>query len=114
MNKPKVFVLKEQVRRGELDSRVMDFSPAMSYGDLEFVTRDDMPLHPNSMLKDVWQKNVAHFVAEYDSSRDFVIATGRPDSIFTIGYALGLAGKTPRFLVWRSQENRYRVLDLQS
>jgi len=38
------------------------------------------------------------------------VTTGQPTAIFAVGWALGRAGKVPRFLVWRREENRYRVL----
>ena len=108
MIRPIVWVIKEQVSQGN----AMDYSPAMMYGDLKFITRSDMPLHPHSSVQSVWSEDVARFVEEYDESRDFVITTGQPTAIFAVGHALGLARKIPRYLVWRREENRYRVLDV--
>jgi hypothetical protein len=108
MIKPIVWVVKEQVSQGN----AMDYSPAIIYGDIRFITRSDMPLHPNSSVQSVWSGNVARFVEEYDESRDFIITTGQPTAIFATGHALGLARKVPRYLVWRREDNRYRVLDI--
>ncbi len=111
MQKPIVFIIKEQMLRDPTGSNPMDYSPAMAYGDIEFITRSDMPLHPHSTVRMSWDDDVARFVEAYEPSRDFIITTGQPTAIFAVGHALGMAGKLPRFLVWRREENRYRVLD---
>lgn len=108
MNKPVVWVVKEQVSH----NNAMDYSPAMVYGDIKFITRSDIPLHPHSSVQSVWARDVFNFVEEYDESRDFIITTGQPTAIFAVGHALGLARKSPRYLVWRREDNRYRVLDI--
>lgn len=111
MNKAIVWACKEQGTRLGESVRAMDFSPAESYGELKFITRSDLPSHRESTFRDVWEQDVARFVAAYDPMTDFIIATGQPSSIFAIGCALGAAGKAPRFLVWRREDNHYRVLD---
>lgn len=110
-NRPIVFVVKEQMIRDGTGSNAMDFSPAMMYGDIEFITHSDMPLYPRSSVQLAWDCDVSKFVAAYDPTKDFIITTGQPIAIFNVGFALGLANKTPRFLVWRREESRYRVLD---
>jgi hypothetical protein len=113
MKNPTVFVVKEQVVRSEVGAIPMDYSPAMQFGDLEFITSHDMPLYGRSGLMDGWNEDVARFVEKYDPFNDFIITTGQPAAIFAVGWALGRAGKTPRFLVWRREENRYRVVNFQ-
>lgn len=108
MKKPTVWVVKEQMSQGN----VMDYSPAMYYGDIEFITHADIPLHPRSSVQLTWDRDVAKFVTEYNEDADFIIATGQPTAIFAVGHALGLAGKSPRYLVWRREDNRYKALDL--
>ena len=112
--KPVVWCVKEQMRRSEMGSDAMDYSPAMVYGDIEFITKADMPLHPRSAVQLTWDADVAFFVSEYNPDKDYIITTGQPIAIFSVGHALGLAGKTPRFLVWRREENRYRVLEISN
>ena len=111
MIKPTVWVIKEQVTRNATGAAAMDYSPAMAYGDIKFITRTDMPIHPGSSVQMTWDIDVQKFVVEYDPTRDFIITTGQPTAIFAVGHALGLTGKNPRYLVWRREENRYRVLD---
>lgn len=113
-NRPTVFVIKEQIRRTDTGNEPMDYSPAMAYGDIEFITKTDMPSYPNSSIQVNWESDVIRFVEKYDPDHDMIITTGQPTAIFAVGHALGLAGKSPRFLMWRREENRYRVLDYTS
>lgn len=109
--KPSVWVVKEQMSRGETGPVVMDFSAAMGFGELFFITTHDMPLYGKSGAQDMWDEDVKSFVEKYDEMTDYIITTGQPIAIFTVGWALGLAKKTPRFLVWRREEGRYRVVN---
>jgi hypothetical protein len=114
MNRPKVYIIKEQMVRDATGSNSMDYSPAMMYGDIEFITRSDMPTYPNSTIRMKWNEDVARFVEAYDPGKDFIITTGQPTAIFAVGHALGVSGKVPRYLIWRREENRYRALDTPS
>ena len=111
MKRPVVWIVKEQSVRNSTGSEAMDYSPAMAYGEIQFITHNDMPLYPRSSIQMNWDLDVASFVQNYDPMTDFIITTGQPTAIFAVGYQLGLAEKTPRYLVWRREENRYRVLD---
>lgn len=108
MNNPVVYICKEQMIRSEIGPVPMDFTPAMEFGDIEFITTHDIPLYAKSNVQRSWDADVEKFVENYDDTRDFIITTGQPTAIFAIGHRLGVAGKTPRFLVWRREENRYR------
>lgn len=110
MKKPTVWVVKEQMMRGDLSSVAMDYGPAMMFGDLQFITHQDMPLHPGSSVQQVWDSEVDRFAREFNPQLDFVIPTGQPMAILCVGWWLGMVGKTPRFLIWRPQENQYRVV----
>lgn len=111
MSRPKVYIIKEQVVRGAAGPIVVDYSPAMEYGDIEFITQTDMPLYAGSSVQHVWNEDVRRFLKAYDSQRDYIITTGQPAAIFCVGWALAHTGKHPRFLIWRREENRYRPLD---
>lgn len=107
----KVWVIKEQVMRGDTGPIVMDYSPAMEFGDLEFVTTHDMPLYHKSSVQDAWDKDVHRFIREYNETDDYIVTTGQPTAIFAVGWALGAVLKNPRFLVWRREEGRYRIVN---
>lgn len=113
MKEPVIWICREQMMRGEGGSVVMDYSAAHQYGkDIRFITKTDMPqarFAPQAM--DDWKRDVTMFVQEYNELTDYIIVTGSPASIFAIGQALGEMGKVPRFLVWRREDNHYRILD---
>ena len=110
----KVWIVKEQVIRGDAGPIVMDYTPAMEYGDLEFITTHDMPLYGKSSVQDMWNQDAAHFAMAYDEQTDYIVTTGQPTAIFTVGWVLGLVRKAPRFLVWRREEGKYRPLNVDS
>ena len=110
MHRPKVWVVKEQVRTAEVGVRAMDYTPAMEYGDVHFITEFDIPLHPNSTVTGEWVKAVQKFFKEYDASQDYIILTGHTLSIFMIGMILGATRTSPyppKILVWRREQQRY-------
>jgi len=106
-----VWVIKEQVIRGDVGTVVMDYSPAMQFGELKFVTAHDMPMYGKSAMLDGWNEDVKEFVQKYNPLDDFIVTTGQPMAIFAVGWALGVANKAPRFLVWRREEGKYRVVN---
>lgn len=110
-NRPIVWVIKEQMRRTGVGSEVMDFTPAMAYGELRFILKHDMPMNPGSPMMKDWWDSIDRFADRYDADRDFIIATGKPSDIFMVGWSLGAHLKHPRFLNWQREENRYRVFD---
>lgn len=114
MNKPKVWVIKEQMVRTEIGTEPMDYTPAMRYGDLEFVTHGDMPLYGRSDALRNWHQDMFAFAAEYDQERDYIITTGQPAAFVVAGWYLGRANKVPRFLVWRREEGMYRVVNFDT
>lgn len=111
MKRPRVFIIKEQmIRTNNGGSMPMDYSSAMEFGDLQFITTHDMPFYPRSSIQQAWNSDVLDFVETYDPKEDYIILTGQPSAMFCIGWALGRVGKAPRFLVWRREENQYRVM----
>lgn len=107
MNKPVVYVVKEQsIRSGETVS-MMNYTPAMKYGELVFITGYDLPAYGRGPATEMWQKDVKDFVEAYDPLKDFIVTTGQPASIFAVGWALGTVKKCPRFLIWRHESASY-------
>lgn len=111
---PTVWIIKEQMLRGEICPIPIDYTPAMEFGDIEFITHHDMPLYGKSSVQEHWNRDVVNFAKKYDPNRDFIITTGQPMAILAVGFVLGQEGKCPRFLVWRREENRYRVVNFDS
>jgi len=99
--------MKEQVKRGVNGPEAMDYTPAMRYGEIRFITDFDLPLYGTGTLTEAWWKAVHRFVKEFDEKIDFLVATGQPLAMVLIGYALGVHEFNPTFLIWRREENKY-------
>lgn len=115
MRKPIVWIVKEQVRRIQTGVEVMDYTPAMKYGELRFITNFDPPSHvQKSSLMEAWGKAVKSFLDEFDPRIDFLIASGQPTAMMLVAYMIGLhhgTGNQPRFLLWRREEGMYLPYD---
>ena len=107
---PKVWVIKEQMLRGDTGPVPMDYSAATSHGELEFITTHDMPFYSRSQVQKAWNADLIRFAEEYDDDMDFIVTTGQPIAIFTAGWILGQFDKIPNFLVWRREEGKYLPL----
>jgi len=106
----KVYIVKEQVIRNDVGVTPMNYDAAMEFGEIEFITYHDLPMYGRSSVQAQWNADVLEFVANYNPETDFIVTTGQPTAIFAVGWALGRVNKTPRFLVWRREENRYRAV----
>lgn len=106
--KPIVWVMKEQVRRGATGPEPMDYTPAMKYGEVRFITDFDLPLHQGGSLVGSWWNAVHDFIEEFDPTIDFLVPTGQPLAMVLIGAAIGNAYTgNLQFLVWRREDNKY-------
>lgn len=110
--RPKVWAIKEQVKTTSAGAVPMDYSAAYEYGDLEFITDMDPPLHPGTVRLE-WERQVLRFLKVFDPDRDYVILTGSPLAIFLVGQLLGGIEhlRRPRVLVWRREQSRYVVFN---
>lgn len=114
----KVWILKEQTIAASQGTVPMDFTPALEFGELQFITNFDVPPHgePSSIF-DQWVLAVEKFVREFDVSKDFIILTGSPLSIFTFGRIIEESIRSQaiisskhlfiNILVWNRQYRRY-------
>lgn len=109
MNKtrPTVWVLKEQLRGGDA-RQVFDYTPAYKFGDIKFITDFDLPIHPGSSLAREWHKNVDWAIGQMDAS-DYLVLTGQPLAIYTLGAKMEAAGVSLEILVWRREQNEYVI-----
>lgn len=111
MNKPTVWVVKEQVRRDATGPVPMDYSPAYKFGDVKFITDFDLPIHGKGTLGPQWYAKVVEFIKSFDDEQDYIILTGSPLAMFLVGAMLGNACKCPKILVWRRESNEYIEYD---
>lgn len=107
--RPIVWVLKEQVKSSASGITPMDYTAALKFGDLQFMTDFDIPLHHSSSVADEWFKAISRVVKVFDQERDYIILTGQPLAMFICGQMFQSAGIRPRILVWRRQQEMYVV-----
>lgn len=108
MNKPVVWILKEQVQSTPSGPVPFDYTPAMKFGEVRFITEYDPPVHPNSSLREKFEVQVHKFLSEFVPHRDFVMVTGSPYAILLFGQMLGRHVRVPvRTLVWRRERQCY-------
>ena len=75
--RPKVYIIKEQMIRGETGPVVVDYSAATEFGDIEFITRFDMPMYGKSAVQEVWNADALDFAQGYDERQDYIVTTGQ-------------------------------------
>lgn len=112
---PKVWIIKEQVKRmpgGGIEA--MDYTPAMKWGELHFITDTDIPHYPGSSVAKEWTKKINKFVEQYDEQNDFIVCTGQPVAMVQIGFLMGKQLVAPRYLVFRREDNAYQPLLINS
>jgi hypothetical protein len=107
VRRPIVWVVKEQMAGGN----VFDYSSAMKYGDIQFITEFDLPLTPRSSLTQEWLRQVAHHLKHSVIGTDYLILTGAPLAMFMLGAIYGRVGEIPKVLVWRREQNEYVTYD---
>lgn len=121
---PIVWIVKEQVRRGAAGPEAMDYSQAMKWGELRFITQTDPPSYVSrgSSVLRAWWSSVQDFYTEYNPEIDFIIASGQPTAMMMVAYLVGRyhGGSqevqikkipAPRFLLWRREEGGYIPYD---
>jgi hypothetical protein len=99
--KARVFVLEQQP---------FDYSPAKAYGELVFL--NTKKLAPASTgAPDTWNNDVVHSLrkelSDYISDIDYIIPTGSPSRMVTVGAVLASKGKRHRILGWDARTQRY-------
>lgn len=106
--KPIVWVLKEQVMSTPNGPVPMDYTAAMRFGEIQFITEYDPPAHPGSSLREQFDRSLEKFVGTFDPQNDFIVPTGSPLAIVSLGRVLGRRFTAPfRVLVWRREQQRY-------
>lgn len=109
---PKVWVIKEQVRSSANGPVPLDYSAALRYGDIEFITRTDFSMIENTAVNKVVAEDIGRFIERFDNFRDYVLLTGSPLMLFALGFILNACASEVKLLVWRREEQDYRVFKI--
>lgn len=108
-DRPTVWVLKEQVRSSSNGPSPLDYTPAYKFGDIRFMTDFDLPVYQGSSFAKAWHLAVDSALGDFDEERDYLVLTGAPLAIYTLGKKMADARLNPRLLVWRREQNAYTV-----
>jgi hypothetical protein len=97
------------------EQMAFDYTPATVYGSLKFI--EAKPLAPQSPgAPDTWNKGVIHQLRKelsgYIPGYDYVIPTGSPSRMLTVGMVLTEKGPSHRILKWDGRAQRYLLYDV--
>lgn len=96
--KPRVFVTQEVPS--------VDYTPAIDYGDLVFVTSngDRLSPHPQSLNNTVIMEQIGRKLADFTHD-DYLVCTGAPAQMAIVAARLG--DRLKKLLVWDNREMKY-------
>lgn len=113
MTRPTVWVVKNHVMKSTGGSRPMDYSAAEAYGDIKFITDQEVPINRKWASAECMakiQQDFEAFCRELKPS-DFLILTGSPYLFYLLAAALAEYGHLfPNLLAWRREDSEYVAL----
>ena len=101
---PKVFITQETTN--------IDYTPAVQFGDLVFVSgiHDRLSPHPNSLNNANIMKRVCSALDQFEPD-DYLVCSGSPAMMAIVGNLLG--EKLHNVLIWDNRESKYFNLELE-
>lgn len=97
------------------EQQAYDYTAATVFGKLQFMEAQQLaPTSPGS--PDTYNKRVVHQLrkelANYIAGFDFIIPTGSPNRMLTVGMILTEKGSHHRILKWDARAQRYLLYDV--
>lgn len=104
--RPTVYICEQQA---------YDYSPATVYGELRFIEAIQLaPVSPGA--PDTFNKRVIHQLrkelGDYIPGHDYIIPTGSPTRMLTVGMLLAEKGDKHHILKWDARAQRYLLHDV--
>jgi hypothetical protein len=93
----KVWVLQE--------NRHNDYAPAQEWGEVEFITKNDLTPFNKSASTINFMYDLGIFLSKYVPGVDFIIPTGNPIAMIKMGMELPVGEH--KFLKWDQRRNTY-------
>lgn len=91
-----------------------DFTSAESFGDIEFLTKDDFNNVRGSLVNKGLVSEIMHKLKKFDENKDWIIVTGSPYVSAMVFMALGNMGvRNAQVLRWDNRDFVYRPLHLE-
>ena len=100
---PKVFITQEAN---------LDFSSAASWGEIEFLTKEDVSSIRQSLKNEALVHELRHKLMKFNPDEDYIIAAGSPYVTALVFYLLGRYWRVRqiRMLRWSSRNRLYGPL----
>lgn len=88
-----------------------DFTPAEQWGDVEFLTKEEISPIKQSLRNEALLEDLEHKLKKYDPDEDFIVVAGSPYVAALVFYLLGRRGVPQiRMLRWSNRDRLYGPL----
>jgi hypothetical protein len=94
-----------------------DFLQAQQWGDVVFITNDDVSGIRGSLRNETLIDGIHHKMKNYDPDEDYIVITGSPYVAAMVFHALGLRGvRQLRMLRWSNRDHVYApvIIDMRT
>lgn len=90
----------------------LDFTPALSFGEVEFITRDELSPMQNSIRNEVTIDQIRHAMSKFNPDEDYIVIAGSPYVAAVVFYVLGRYRRVRyiRMLRWSNRDRMYSPL----
>lgn len=92
-----------------------NFTPAEKFGEIKFLTAQDLNNMPNSLHNEKLLERIAHKLkTEYDPDEDYFIIIGSPYVTAAVFMLLGAMGvRRVKVLRWNNQHDYYLPIEIK-
>jgi hypothetical protein len=92
----------------------VDFTPALSFGEVEFITKEDVSPMPNSIRNEELVNKIRHTMTRFNPDEDYIVIAGSPYVAALVFYVLGRYRRVRyiRMLRWSNRDRMYSPLTI--
>lgn len=100
----KVFVTQENPK--------LNYAPAEEYGDIVFLTKDDLNPIKNSLHNQALIKQVESRLSSFNPDEDFIVISGSPMVAALVFMLIRGASKKVNILKWSNRDHVYQNISI--
>lgn len=89
-----------------------DFLPAEKWGEVQFLTTDDVSSIKGSIRNQELIDDLRHKLMKFDPDEDYILMTGSPYVSAIVVYLLADRCRYLRFLRWSNRDKEYSLVHL--
>lgn len=105
---PVVYILRESfIRYGAEAQRPLDYTPALDFGQIEFVTNSEPSVSPGSRFNEDLVSDLRTFAAKYRPEIDYIVPSGATTMVLLAGMLLGQRHRRVQVLHWHNARRAY-------